>query len=220
LSPRQCSGVASPGKARAALSVLKFRYIGKRQLQKQLLLRSDALPLVTQHLCTVVMTRPGVRPGGRPTFFASPKKDRQKKATPMIAPRCAGSPCRRRLKRGAAKLATLRCAQTDAAPYPLQASPSRRAQRGFEKQRQLQKPMQLQLQLQLRTTDLKSLAISLLDSARPTNTTTPQSVSERTPYAKRLNDVPTVTVFRSPPPRSSAQSPPAPRYPPPPRRPR
>src|SRR6476619_7120524 len=49
----------------------------------------------------------------------------------MIAPRCAGSPCRRRLKRGAAKLATLRCAQTDAAPYPLQAPPSRRAQRDF-----------------------------------------------------------------------------------------
>jgi hypothetical protein len=133
LSPRQCSRIASPGKARAALSVLKFRYIGKRQRQKQLLLRSDALPLVTQHHCTVVMTRPGVRPGGRPTFFASPKKDRQKKATPMIAPRCAGSPCRRRLKRGAAKLATLRCAQTDAAPYPLQASPSRRAQRGVER---------------------------------------------------------------------------------------
>src|SRR5215211_637912 len=86
------------------------------------------------------MTRPGVRPGGRPTFFASPKKDRQKKATPMIAPRCAGSPCRRWLKRGAAKLAPLRCTQTDAAPYPLQPSPSRRAQRGPEKQPQRQRP--------------------------------------------------------------------------------
>jgi hypothetical protein len=47
----------------------------------------------------------------------------------VIAPRCAGSPCRRRLKRGAAKLAPLRYTQTDAAPYPLQPSPSRRAQR-------------------------------------------------------------------------------------------
>jgi hypothetical protein len=38
----------------------------------------------------------------------------------------------RRLKRGAAKLAPLRCAQTDAAPYPLQASPSRRDQRDLK----------------------------------------------------------------------------------------
>src|SRR5207244_5083627 len=86
--------------------------------QQQLLLRSDALRLVTQHHCTIVMTRPGIRPGGRPTFFASPKKDRQKKATPTVPPRCAGFPRRWYPERGAAKLATLRFAQTDAAPFP------------------------------------------------------------------------------------------------------
>jgi hypothetical protein len=75
------------------------------------------------------MTRPGVRPGGRPLFCFAKKE--AKKATPMIAPRCAGCPCRRCLKRGAAELATLRFAQTDAAPCPLQASTARRAQRGF-----------------------------------------------------------------------------------------
>ena len=47
----------------------------------------------------------------------------------MIAPRCAGFPCQRHPERGAAKLATLRCAQTDAAPYPLRAPLTRRAQR-------------------------------------------------------------------------------------------
>nr|WP_217344793.1 hypothetical protein [Noviherbaspirillum sp. L7-7A]MBV0878977.1 hypothetical protein [Noviherbaspirillum sp. L7-7A] len=36
----------------------------------------------------------------------------------MIAPRCAGFPCQRYPERGAAKLATLRFAQTDAAPFP------------------------------------------------------------------------------------------------------
>ncbi|WP_234484404.1 hypothetical protein, partial [Noviherbaspirillum pedocola] len=46
------------------------------------------------------------------------KRSNQEKATPEIAPRCAGSPCRRCPERGAAKLATLRFAQTDAAPFP------------------------------------------------------------------------------------------------------
>ena len=45
--------------------------------------------------------------------------------------RYAGSPCRRTLKRGAPKLATLRCAQTDAAPYPLQGPSTRRHTRGL-----------------------------------------------------------------------------------------
>ncbi len=36
----------------------------------------------------------------------------------MIAPRCAGCPCQRCPERGAAKLAKLRLAQTDAAPFP------------------------------------------------------------------------------------------------------
>src|SRR6478672_3120567 len=61
--------------------------------------------------------KPGIRPGGRVTFFASPKKV-TKKGDPVIAPRCAGSPCQRYPERGAAKLAPLRCAQTDAAPFP------------------------------------------------------------------------------------------------------
>jgi len=59
----------------------------------------------------------GSRPGSRPTSFGA-KRSRQEKAPPEIAPRCAGSPCRRRPERGAAKLATLRFAQTDAAPFP------------------------------------------------------------------------------------------------------
>ena len=36
----------------------------------------------------------------------------------MIAPRCAGCPYQRYPERGAAKLAKLRLAQTDAAPFP------------------------------------------------------------------------------------------------------
>src|SRR5579875_3247795 len=52
----------------------------------------------------------------RSVHFA--KRSNQEKATPEIAPRCAGSPCRRCPERGAAKLATLRFAQTDAAPFP------------------------------------------------------------------------------------------------------
>jgi len=36
----------------------------------------------------------------------------------VIAPRCAGCPCQRYPERGAAKLAKLRLAQTDAAPFP------------------------------------------------------------------------------------------------------
>ena len=51
--------------------------------------------------------KPGIRPGGRVTFFASPKKV-TKKGDPVIAPRCAGCPCQRYPERGAAKLAALR----------------------------------------------------------------------------------------------------------------
>src|SRR3954468_16402743 len=56
------------------------------------------------------------------------KKDRQKKATPTVPPRCAGSPRRWCPERGAAKLATLRCAALKQTPhlFPLRAPTSRR----------------------------------------------------------------------------------------------
>src|SRR6476620_9074354 len=44
------------------------------------LLRSDVLRLVTQCACPRIMTRPGVRPGGRPPFLLRQKGD------PRIAP--------------------------------------------------------------------------------------------------------------------------------------
>jgi hypothetical protein len=59
------------------------------------------------------MTRPGIRPGGRPLFCFAKKE--AKKATPMIAPRCAGFPCRRRLKR--ARLNSLRFAPLKQTPH-------------------------------------------------------------------------------------------------------
>lgn len=130
LSPRQCSGVASPGNARAALSVLTLTLTLTFSSKLQLLLRSDVFTADKTNRLHCRHDQAGNSPRQATLFFASPKK-RGKKGDPVIAPRCAGSPCRRRLKRGAAKLAPLRSTQTDAAPYPLQASPSRRAQRDF-----------------------------------------------------------------------------------------
>src|SRR5690242_1992084 len=62
--------------------------------------------------------KPGIRPGGRVTFFASPKKVTKKRRPGDRAPAARGFPCQRCPERGAAKLAKLRLTQTDAAPFP------------------------------------------------------------------------------------------------------
>jgi hypothetical protein len=72
----------------------------------------------------------GCSPRRASPFFCFAKIRNQEKATPTVAPRCAGSPRRRALKRGAPELAPLRCAQTDAAPDPLQGPAARRHRRG------------------------------------------------------------------------------------------
>ncbi len=61
--------------------------------------------------------KPGIRPGSRVTFFASPKKVTKKRRPGDRAPAARGFPCQRYPERGAAKLAALRGAQTDAAPF-------------------------------------------------------------------------------------------------------
>ncbi len=129
LSPRQCKRVASPGNARAALSSLPLTFLrlkSQRQVQKQLLLRSDALPLVTQRDSPIVMTRPGVRPGRRVTFFASPKKVTKKRRPRLCRPAARGS--RAVDARSGARLNSLRCAALKQTPhlFPLRASPTRR----------------------------------------------------------------------------------------------
>ena len=58
--------------------------------------------------------RPGLRPGGRLTFFASPKKV-SKKRRPDVHALLRRVRCAAQLGRGLAKLAD---AQTDASPYP------------------------------------------------------------------------------------------------------
>jgi hypothetical protein len=73
----------------------------------------------------------GCSPRRASPFFFFAKRRNQEKATPGMPPRCAGFPCRRALKRGAAKLAALRYAQTDAAPDPLQGPAPRRHTRGL-----------------------------------------------------------------------------------------
>ena len=118
LSPRQCNRVASPGKARAALSVLSLTCsLNKAQSQRQLLLRSDVFTPDDPIRMSSHHDQAGSSPRRATLFFASPKK-RGKKGDPMIAPRCAGCPCQRYPERGAAELAPLRSTQTDAAPFP------------------------------------------------------------------------------------------------------
>ena len=79
LSPRQCNRVASPGKARAALSSLTLTLTFSSKLQ--LLLRSDAFtpgetsPLHCRH------DQAGSSPRRATYFFCFAKKSRQKKAT-------------------------------------------------------------------------------------------------------------------------------------------
>ena len=72
----------------------------------------------------------GCSPRQATYFFCFAKRSRQEKATPTTAPRCAGFPRCQHLKRGAAKLAPLRYAQTDAAPDPFQVLATWRRRRG------------------------------------------------------------------------------------------
>ena len=124
LSPRQCNLVASSGQKdrTVALVVETINVKGAPSLRIN---SGDAIRLHCRH------DQAGCSPRRATYFFCFAKRSRQEKATPTVPPRCAGFPCRRYPERGAAKLATLRCAQTDAAPYPLRVPLTRRAQRGF-----------------------------------------------------------------------------------------
>jgi hypothetical protein len=68
---RLCNRPASPGNNRAALSILHSKGF------EQLLLHSAVIRLMTQCARPRIMTKPGVRPGGRPTSFSLPKKWRE-----------------------------------------------------------------------------------------------------------------------------------------------
>jgi len=76
-------------------------------------------------LLVVSGRRPGLRPGGRLTFFASPKKV-SKKRRPDVPALLRRVRCAAQLGRGLAKLAI---AQTDASPVSAQVCAARRARR-------------------------------------------------------------------------------------------
>jgi len=87
LPPRQCSGIASPGKARTALSMLTLTFVSKFcERQKHLLLRSDVFTPDDPTRMSLHHDQAGSSPRQATLFFASPKK-RGKKGDPMIAPR-------------------------------------------------------------------------------------------------------------------------------------